>query len=228
MIHRPTIEQFVAQLSKSSFFAGVDEALLHQLAANAVWRTYAPGEIVLLEGEVAKGFYYLHKGWLKVVAASPSGREQILSFLEAGDTFYEVGAFTRKPNMATAVALEEASVWLIEREVLMGMVRKRPFLAELLLERMADRLIYLVSLINDLSLRPVSGRLARLLLDSADVDGILHRPRWYTQAELAARLGTVPDVVQRALRELDRDGVIEVQRRKIIILDREMLAEWGE
>jgi len=227
-MRRPTADQLVAQLGKNSFFAGVDEDVLRQMAASAVWRTYASGEIVLLEGEATAGFYYLHSGWLKVVAMSPSGREQILSFLESGDTFYEAGAFSKRPNMATAVALEEAGVWLIEREVVLRLVRERPLLAELLLERMANRLMHLVSLVSDLSLRPVTGRLARLLLDSADADGILHRPRWYTQAELASRLGTVPDVVQRALRELDREGVIEVQRRKIIILDRDALAEWGE
>jgi CRP/FNR family transcriptional regulator len=88
--------------------------------------------------------------------------------------------------------------------------------------------MYLVSLVSDLSLRPVTGRLARLLLDSADEDGVLHRPRWYTQAELASRLGTVPDVVQRALRELDQEGIIAVQRRKIVILDQDALAEWAE
>ena len=227
-MRRPTTDQLVAQLSKNSFFSDMDEDVLRQLAASAVWRTYASGEIVLLEGEATTGFYYLHSGWLKVVAMSPSGREQILSFLEAGDTFYEAGAFSKRPNMTTAVALEEAGVWLIEREVVLRLVRKRPLLAELLLERMANRMMHLVSLVSDLSLRPVTGRLARLLLDSADEDGILHRPRWYTQAELASRLGTVPDVVQRTLRELDREGVIEVQRRKIIILDREALAEWAE
>ena len=227
-MRRPTTDQLIAQLGENSFFAGVDDDVLRQLAASAVWRTYASGEIVLLEGEATAGFYYLHSGWLKVVAMSPSGREQILSFLESGDTFYEAGAFSKRPNMATAVALEEAGVWLIEREVVLRLVRERPLLAELLLERMANRLMYLVSLVSDLSLRPVTGRLARLLLDSADADGILHRPRWYTQAELASRLGTVPDVVQRALRELDREGVIAVQRRKIVILDRDTLAEWAE
>ena len=225
---RPTADQLVTQLSDNSFFSGVDEEVLRQLASSAVWRVYAPGEIVLLEGETTQGFYYLHSGWLKVVAMSPSGREQIISFLESGDTFYEAGAFSKRPNMATVVALEEAGVWLIERAVVMRLVRERPFLAELLLERMANRLMYLVSLVSDLSLRPVTGRLARLLLDSADEDGVLHRPRWYTQAELASRLGTVPDVVQRALRELDQEGLIAVQRRKIVILDQEALAAWGE
>jgi DNA-binding GntR family transcriptional regulator len=89
---------------------------------------------------------------------------------------------------------------------------------------MAERMLYLVSLITDLSLRPVTGRLARLLLESA-VEDVLERPRWFTQAELAARLGTVPDVIQRALRALENEGLIAVDRHQIHILDRPALAK---
>ncbi len=92
---------------------------------------------------------------------------------------------------------------------------------------MAERLLYLVSLVTDLSLRPVTGRLARLILEEAE-DGALRRPRWYTQAELAARLGTVPDVAQRALRALEKEGFIEVRRRLIRIIDREGLTAVAE
>jgi DNA-binding transcriptional regulator YhcF (GntR family) len=62
------------------------------------------------------------------------------------------------------------------------------------------------------------------LLEDAS-DDVLHRPRWYTQAELAARLGTVPDVIQRVLRGLENDGFIAVERHQIRILDRQALTD---
>ena len=67
-------------------------------------------------------------------------------------------------------------------------------------------------------------RLARLLLDEAEA-GALVRPSWLTQAELAARLGTVPDVLSRALRALADAGHVQVDRRQIVVLDRDGLAE---
>ncbi|HRE26402.1 MAG TPA: helix-turn-helix domain-containing protein, partial [Anaerolineales bacterium] len=73
--------------------------------------------------------------------------------------------------------------------------------------------------VEGLSLRPVTGRLARLILTQSEGD-VLIRPRWYTQAELAAQLGTVPDVIQRALNGLSGSGVIAVERGRILILDR--------
>jgi CRP/FNR family transcriptional regulator len=92
---------------------------------------------------------------------------------------------------------------------------------------MAFRVIDLVNLVGDLSWRPVTGRLARLLLDGA-VDDVLHRPRWYTQTELAARLGTVPDVIQRAMRGLEVEGVIEVERHLIRLRDRAALEKLAQ
>ncbi len=87
-------------------------------------------------------------------------------------------------------------------------------------------LLHTISLIEDLSLRPVVSRLAKLLLMQLadDQQVVLPRQRWATQAEIAARLGTVPDVVNRALRSLAEEGLIRVTRHQIIILDRAGLA----
>ena len=219
--------QLIPRLQANPFFAGLEEDMLRELAETAVWREYNSGEIVVLEGEALSGLYYLQYGWLKVVKISPGGREQVLRFLEPGETFNEVGLFANQPNPATAIALEPAGVWLIRREAIRQLIRAHPEFAEHVLSKMAERLLYLVSLVTDLSLRPVTGRLARLILEEA-VDDTLHRPRWYTQAELAARLGTVPDVVQRALRALEKEGFIEVQRRLIRITDRNALAAIAE
>ncbi|MCB0016174.1 MAG: Crp/Fnr family transcriptional regulator [Anaerolineales bacterium] len=149
-------------------------------------------------------------------------REQILRFLEPGETFNEIGVFADQANPATAIALEPAGIWLIRREALLDLLQERPDFGQHVLTKMADRMLYLVSLVTDLSLRPVTGRLARLVLENT-TDDILHRPRWFTQAELAARLGTVPDVIQRSLRNLEKDGHIVVERHQIRILDREAL-----
>lgn len=199
--------------------------MLQDLAAAAYWHEFNAGEVVVLEGEAPRGLFLLQYGWLKVVKTSAAGREQILRFLEPGETFNEIGVFTSLPNPATAVALEPAGVWLIPRASLLHLLHERPGFTEQLLAKLAGRMLYLVNLVTDLSLHTVTARLARLLLESAGPDGRLPRPRWYTQAELSARLGTVPDVVQRALRDLEEKGLIQVERHEIRIVDRSTLAE---
>ena len=224
MIHGPALAQIIQQIKHIALFAEMEEPSLQELAQASRWREYEAGEIVVLEGEAQPGLYYLQYGWLKVVKISPSGREQILRFLEPGDTFNEIGVFTNQPNPATAVALESAGIWLIPRAALLRLLQERPDFAQQIITKMAERMLYLVSLVTDLSLRPVTGRLARLLLQDA-VENVLERPRWYTQTELASRLGTVPDVIQRSLRNLEVDGLIVVEKRQIRILDREALSE---
>lgn len=218
----PGSSSLIQQLQAIPFFRGLDEQALGELAHGAIWREYAAGEVVFLEGELPRGLYYLQSGWLKIAKTSPEGREQVLQFLEPGETFHAIGVFANQPNPATAIALEPAGVWILRREAVMALLEEHPELAQHVIERMATRVLELVSLVEDLSLRTVTGRLARLLIEDA-MDDALRRPRWYTQSEIAARLGTVPDVLQRALSSLADDGLIEVERSVIRIRDREML-----
>jgi CRP/FNR family transcriptional regulator len=222
MAGSPPITALVDKLRANSFFTGLAEPALRELAGQAVWREYGPGEMIFLEGERSAGLYVLQAGWLKIVKVSPDGREQVLRFLEPGEAFNALALFADQPNPATAIALEPAGVWLLRREAVLGLLRQRPDFAERLLAAMAGHLVALVKLVEDLSLRPVTGRLARLLLEQAEGE-VLRRPRWYTQAELAAQLGTVPDVVQRALNGLAAGGLITVERHQILIRDRAAL-----
>lgn len=91
------------------------------------------------------------------------------------------------------------------------------------IEFMARRINELITLVTDLSLRSVTARLARLLLEEAEGD-LVQRQRWATQSELAARLGAAPDVLNRALRTLVEEELIDLSRQQIRLLDRQGLA----
>ncbi len=214
----------IETLRTLSFFKALDQVTLEKLARSALWREHAVGDVLFLEGELLPGLYVVQSGWFKVVKTSPEGREQVLRFFGPGETFNEIAVFANRPSPASAIALESLGLWLLRRETVTGLLRENPDFAQQVIETMADRLVDLVGLITDLSLRPVTGRLARLLLEDS-TDNIFHRPRWYTQSELAARLGTVPDVIQRALRLLESDGLIELQRDQIHIRDRNALEQ---
>ena len=224
MITRYNKTQLQTQLRTVPFFQVLDEVMLSRLADECRWHVYESGETVFWEGETAVGLYFVQAGWLKVIKSGVSGREQVLRFLGPGETFNEVSVLANQPNPATAVALEEVGIWLIPHTSLVRLFTEQPAFAQHLIQQLAKRVIHLVTLVADLSLRSVTGRLASLLVTDTTED-VLHRPRWYTQSELASRLGTVPDVVQRALRSLTDEGVIQVERHRIQILDRDKLIE---
>lgn len=215
---RMSPQELLNRLWQVPYLAGLNQQALDNMAQTAIGRHYAAGEVIFLENEPSAGLYFLQTGWVKIVKLSLEGREQILRFIGPGEAFNELGIFANRPNPATALALEPADIWLVPRETLVRLLQEHPEFAQRLMENLADRVTYLVGMVADLSLKPVLSRLARLLLDDAK-DGVLPRPQWYTQAQLAARLGTVPDVVQRALSSLVTGGVIELQRHQIRILN---------
>ena len=214
----------IHKLQTVPFFGTLSSEKLVHLAREARHYTYLAGESVFIEGEASHGLYWVQSGWLKAIKYSTSGREQILHLMEPGQTFNEVGAFTSLPNPATVVVLESAHVWLLPREAIKQLIQEDATFAQHIINVLAERLRHSVALVEDLSLKSVTGRLARLILDEANGD-ILLRPRWYTQNELAARLGTVTDVIQRALRQLEAGGLIEVERHQIRIVKPDELEE---
>jgi CRP/FNR family transcriptional regulator len=221
---RPDRSDFSEQLQRVPYFAGLDAATLHTLAGLATWHEYAPGAMIFLEGDSNTGLYSVHSGWVKVVKFSLDGREQVLRYFGPGEVFNEIGIFLARSNPATAIALERSVLWQLHRTALQPVFAARPELLLQVMANMADRIVYLAGMVADLSLHTVEVRLARLLLDAAP-DGALVRQSWLTQSELAARLGTAPDVLNRALRTLADAGLIQFDRRQIIILDRPGLTQ---
>jgi len=209
----------VELLSSIAYLESLDSATLRSVAQTAIRRTYKAEQIVFLEGESSSGLCIVQEGWLKAIKIASDGREQILNFLGPGEVFNAIGVFASDSNPATVIALEPSTIWIIRRDTMLRLLHDHPALARAVIQDLSGRVLHLIQLVEDLSLRSVEARLARLLLEQAQTD-ILPRQRWATQAEIAARLGTVPDVVNRALRSLGHAGLIKVERRQIHILDK--------
>jgi CRP/FNR family transcriptional regulator len=214
--------QFIENLKNSPLFAQLSEKSLAFLKTQAKQTHYRADEMIFLEGEPSAGLYWLQSGALKAVKYSTSGREQILHLIKPGQSFNEVGAFSTLPNPVTVVALEPVQIWHIPGDAIRKLIQQDSIFAQSIIDMLSARLRHTVTLVEDLSLRPVISRLSRLILDEADGD-ILLRPTWYTQNELAARLGTVADVIQRSLRKLEADDLIKVERQRILIINRDEL-----
>ncbi|MGC9347406.1 MAG: Crp/Fnr family transcriptional regulator [Anaerolineae bacterium] len=212
-------------LTKLPYFAELVPQVQDEIVRSAIRVCYEPDEVVLLEGMPAKGMYVVEAGWLKVVKTSPEGREQVLRFLGPGEVFNAIGVFAELPISATVIALESATAWMLERESLLRLVDQHPQIAKVIMRSLARRVVHLVSMVEDLSLRTVEARLARYLVEQAETAATVHRQRWATQSEMAARLGTVLDVLNRALHGLADQGLIRVERHQIQILNMEGLRE---
>jgi len=204
------------------YLTELDSSATAVIASSLIPLRYETDEIIFVEGEPCAGLYVIQTGWVKAVKSSLDGREQVLDFVGPGEAFNTYGVFASDTNPASAIALEPTSLYLIPRATLLRLLETHPALARMVIQDLARRVQHLLSLVEDLSLRTVESRLARYLLQTATGD-ILWRQRWATQAEIAARLGTVPDVLNRAFRDLAEDGLISIDRQRIVILNREAL-----
>lgn len=217
-----THPNFKAILRHNFYFANIDEEALEYLAQNLSTREYQRDEVVLWEDEPASGLYIIFSGTLKVVRVSAQGRELTLNILVAQDSFNAIAMFTHGNNPARVIALEKATLLYLDYAVVNNLLARSPNFSTALLTGFSGRIQELTNLLSSLSLQPVEGRLAEFLITKAKGD-IFLREKWLTQDELAARIGTVPDVLSRILRSLVEEGLIEMDRRSIRILNRPAL-----
>jgi CRP/FNR family transcriptional regulator len=143
-----------------------------------------------------------------------------------GAALGEAPLFDGGGYIASAVALEATRVLFLPRSVLIDLCHRRPAVALAILKTLARRVRNFASLVSDLAFRPVSERLARHLT-AATIEPIKRGTSVdlaLTQSQLAARLGTVRELVARAFSHLENSGVISRDRSRITILDPDRLA----
>ena len=138
-----------------------------------------------------------------------------------GATLGEVPLFDGGGYIASAVALAPTRVLFLPRAEVIQLCERRPAVAFAMLKTMALRVRHFASIVSDLAFRPVSERLARYLETSLGkpIKPGMSVELTLTQTQLAARLGTVRELVARALAELEERGVISRDRSHVTIRD---------
>jgi CRP-like cAMP-binding protein len=207
-----------------AYFKSFGDAAMKRIVREAVEMSFERGQVIFLEGEPCRGMYVVKSGRVRVFKTSAEGREQVLFIAKEGDSFNDVPVFDGGPNPASAAALDRSVVYLLPREMLLSLVEGCPA-ARAIIELFAARLRHLTAVVEDLSFRSVLSRLARLLLESAVAENGPAAPRQMTQDEMAAMVGTVRDVIGRALRQLESVGAIRLERHRILIVSAEKLRE---
>lgn len=216
----------IETLRSNSYFSVLDKTILEELSRSIRLVRFERGEVLFWEGEACAGLHIIQSGSVKLFKTSPQGRELIIKVFEEGATFNEVPVFDNGQNPVNAAALEESDIWIVSVEAIRNAMSKHPELCQAVILNLTENLRMLVSMVEELSFFQVTNRLARLIsqLPEEQLEG--QTQQRITQDQLAARLGTVREVVARSLRELERSGAIQVNRRQIQITDPEALSEW--
>ena len=215
----------VKTLQRNSYFNDLSESMLNEIASHMQLREYQRGDVLFWEGDPCDGLHIVELGSAKIYRLSPQGRQYIVRVLQEGDTFAEVPAFDGGVNPVNVEALEACRVWVIDSEKLRALVLAHPLFAQKVLVNFVEMLRGMVRMVSEMAFYQVTHRLARLISELPEEGQ--RGPHW-TQEQLAARLGTVREVVARSLKELERSGAIRIEDRRIHIADQDALKQWSQ
>ena len=222
----------IEALRRSTLFSSLADKDLQALAAHAVLRRLAREEILFIAGEEARGLYVIVSGAVRAFRAGADGREQVIHTERAGATLAEVPVFDDGTYPATAVADEDSVLLFIAKEDVRTVCLEHPAISLAALKMLAGRLRRHAELVEVLSLREVGQRVARFLLTEAEIHGKRSErgitfDLVMTNGQIAARVGSVREVVSRALARLQQDDLILLEDRHITIPDEGLLATYS-
>lgn len=211
-------------IEESELFGGMAPEHLDEIEKIAVMKQYGRGETIFFEGDPGDGFYMVGKGRVKIFKTSLAGKEQILHIFGTGEPFGEVPVFHGNPFPANATALEKTSLIFFPREDFVRLVHAIPSLALNMLAVLSMRLRRFTTQIENLSLKEVPARLAGYLLYLAEEQKDESQVELeISKGQLASLLGTIPETLSRIFARMSDEGLIQVDGKRIRLLDREGL-----
>jgi len=205
-------------LKSIPYFAGLSSEELDSVKKLVFEKKVERGDIIVFEGDLPEALYFVGSGAVKMFETSAEGKEQVLNIVRPGDSFNDVPAFDGGPNLASAQAMGPVSLYGILKHDLNVFLQNHPHIAINIINVLAAQVRHLVSLVEDLSFRPVVGRVAKVLLEYAG-DGTSPGQR-LTQQDMAAIVGTAREMVGRSLKALQSDEVIKMDRHRIVVTDK--------
>jgi CRP/FNR family cyclic AMP-dependent transcriptional regulator len=203
-------------------FSELGEDDLATLAKVASRRTFQKDAVVFFENEQGDSLFMILEGRVKVTILGDDGREIILSILGPGDFFGEMSLLDDEPRSATAIAIEESELLSVLRADFQGVIAGDPSTTLALIRSLTGRLRKANHQISTLALLDVYGRVARVILDMAREEGKRLKDgrisfRRATHQEIANRIGTTRETVTRMIKDLERQGLIQVEGKEIVL-----------
>jgi CRP/FNR family cyclic AMP-dependent transcriptional regulator len=212
-------------LSKSLLFGALDERARHELAGHARRQSFNIGEPIFHVGASGQSMMVILTGTVRVSLPGPRGKGIILADLPPGELLGEVALLDGKDRSADATALTKCELVVLERRDVVAFLEKRPDVCLKLLELMCARLRKADQRMSDIAFLELSVRLAKVLLDrigSVSRAGVTPKLS-LSQIDLAGMIHANRENVNRCLRDWQRQGIVDLDKRWIIIKQLDVL-----
>lgn len=206
-------------LKRTALFSALSDAELQSLATRTLIRAYAAGEPLFFEGASCEGLYIVAKGRVRIFKTSAGGREQVLAIEGPGGSIAELPVFDGGSYPASVTAIEPSELLFVARQDFRALCLECPEIALKVLQVAGARLRRLVGIIEELSFTTVRHRLISWILREAKSQSGSSFTLRVSHQEIAARIGTVRELVSRNLVRLQAQEFIGINSHEITILN---------
>jgi CRP/FNR family transcriptional regulator, cyclic AMP receptor protein len=203
-------------LEQVTLFSGLNTDAVAQLEAIARRRSFASNSVVINEGDDSDSLYVLLSGKAVALRGDDSGRQLVVNRFGPFDYFGEMSFFDRGARCATVMTKERCEVMIIARNDFLGFVARHGDILWKVINALLAKLRKATEQIEALAFLDVYGRLARILIENQDAQGVIREK--FTQQELADMVGSSRETVSRIFNELVDSGFIRKEKGRILLL----------
>lgn len=193
-----------------------------RLVSLAVRHTLKRGEYLYWQGDLWSNVFFIAAGRMQSVIYSSDGRSFVVSAWEEGSDFWGHSLFDGEPMPSTMEAVQDSVIYTWDGEDVLQILFESPDAIRALLRRKTQMIRKRRETISDLAFQPVTGRLAKLLLERVPASEV-SADRDLTLDQIASMVATSPEVVCRTLYQLQKNGLLQVTRASITLHDRDAL-----
>jgi len=202
-----TVEDF-ALVRSTPLFVRLDEGLVRALITNAHVSAHASQVLLFSRGEPADRFFVVLSGRVKLFIVTPAGKESIIEFITAGQSFAEGAIFGSSVMPVSAEAMPGTRILNIPAPPILTRVTEDPTVGLDLLDSLARWQRQLIARVSEYKSHTPGARLAKALLDLTEVESGAAQVRLgMTKADLASRIGIAPESLSRTIARLKAHGV---------------------
>ena len=219
-----------SMLPKLSLFDGIGGAALDRLVTGAIL-VRAPSRTVIFKcGDASRGVYIVVSGQVKLSLQGAQGAEQVVELVGPGGVFGEIAVFLNGPHVVMAESLADTQLVLIAKANVLAELERTPEFMRGMVAILSRRLQHLLGALEDCTLRSGTERVVDYLLnrlppDAVNGHAILTLPA--KKGIIASQLNLTHEHFSRLLHELVTEALIEVEGRRVRILDVDRLRAYG-
>ena len=222
------MEALLAELAQNEVFSHVKQADLEFLAQSSISRTLRDGEYVCHQGDDWPKVLFVERGEISWALTSPGGKEKILFTIKPGEDFWAHSIFDGGPIPASLYAIGDTQIRLWSKDDILAVVQRNPEAIWAVTCRLIGIMRQAREIIYGMAFQPVSARLSQLILDRFHDEDDLLAERDLTLNQIASMISSTPQVVCRVMYQFQEEGLMELSRATIKLLDPQGLKRISE